>query len=166
MKKIIKISKLVVLFSLLFYFSCDEIDNPLVPTAVNINDVWITHHVDNDSDGYYSDARFYYTLNCNEKKVKCFSWLGYKRTVDTNTDTYQCCFQSTDFYVEKDNYVERYILVSQFYEELPHDTYDFLLVVHLSSEPDEFEDKAHPGNDSDLRAIPIEPAIEDTLGSR
>lgn len=163
MGKISNLSTMVVLFILLLNFSCDEIDNPLVPTQVNINDVWISHHVDNDSDGYYSDARVYYTLNCNEKKVKCFSWLGYKRA-EADTNNYHVCFQSTDFYVENGEYIERYILVSRFYEELPHDRYDFLLVIHLTSEPDDFEDKSSKKKDDDLHDIPLEPANEDTIG--
>jgi hypothetical protein len=165
MKKISNLSVMVVLLILLLNFSCDEIDNPLIPTQVNINDVWISHHVDNDSDSYYSDARVYYTLNCNEEKVKCYSWLGYKLSEDVNSNTYTCCFQSTDFYVENGEYVERYILISTFYEELPRDRYDFLLVIHLTSEPDDFEDKADLNTDNDLHDIPLEPAIDDTVGS-
>ena len=165
MKKFWSLFAKIVCISILFQLNCKKIVEPIsdeIPAKVEIEDVWLSDMIDHDNDGYYSDGRLYFDLGTNKIiGVQSFVWLGYKCSDYVDSNTYHKCFVTVDLTVKKNKDNIWYILISKFSDNLPHDNYDLMLVAKLSSAPEEYEDKEF--NDEDIRNIPLEPPIEDTI---
>ena len=165
MKKFYQLFAIIVCLSIIFHFNCKKVIEPLaeiIPAKVEIEDVWLTDMIDHDSDGYFSDGRLYFDLSTNKTLgVKCFAWLGYKLSVYVDSNIYYKCWVSIDLNIKKGSPNKYYTFVSKFNDSLPQDRYDLLLVIYLSSAPNDPVDKE--SDDEDFHNIPLEPRATDTL---
>ena len=99
-KKFFILPRVFLLF--LLTVQCDnpfEFNNPLKINKVTIEDVWLQDCIDEDNDGYYSGCKVYYDLDCNDYKIKVYSWFGFKKASAPESESYRALFISKDFYV-------------------------------------------------------------------
>jgi len=169
MKKHLYLCWFLMIVSLIIFLfpRCKKVVEPIaeeIPANVSIEDAWLSEMEDIDGDEYYSDGKLYFDLGTNKiAGVDAFVWLGYKRSVYLDSNTYHKCFVSVDLTVKKNKDNIWFINFSNFTDSLPRDYYDLMLVAKLSSAPNDFEDKE--SEDEDIRFIPLEPPAEDTLSS-
>jgi hypothetical protein len=135
------------------------------PTVITITDIWFSDAIDNDGDGYYSEARFNFDLDVNKSSLEVFILLGIRvyDPEDTSTTYYQ--------YLESDNFSiggtgnedARFIYIGLPNDELLMASYDFLLQVFVagSNENNPPNAQATLSDFPELGNVPIEESTTD-----
>ena len=149
------------IFSIFFLIQCSKSPTKPKEPLISIRDVWFSETVDNDNDGYSSYAKFNFDLDVNQGSSEVFVKLGIRVT---DTETYYVYFESVDFTIEGSTSEDvLYINIGAPNTELSQGSYDFLLHVFLSSDPNTVVAEASPSSDTDLYNVPFETSSEDPL---
>jgi len=147
---------IIVCLSTLLLCQCKKVAD-IIPPKVTITYIGQVDFIDHDGDGYYSEGTIQYDLESNKNSgVQVYLWIGY-RPVGGNSDLYDCWGTTNDFTVTKGSAYKSQFKISQMPFELPHDHYDLLMIVFLSSDRDKSTDR----ESEDMRNIPLEPVDED-----
>jgi len=160
LQTILKLTFLFILFCLLW--TCSSPTKTKQKTQVSIEDVWIENRLDQDGDGYASDAHVYFRLKTNVDRAEVIIKLGIRESDPMDETQYTLCFQSENIMVEGSSEENSwFIAISNIDYNLTVASYDLLLQVFPGNEPDNIVAEAATGSDSDLGGILLEPGNED-----
>jgi len=135
-------------------------------TTVTIDDIWLSDYVDNDEDGYWSNADINIALSTNKSSVEFFVVLGIRSHDSSNMNSFTICFTSVYLEIKGDTEDNIwYIPINAIDYVISEGGYVFIVQVFLKSNPDEVMDESSPSTDLDLSDLPLEPSSADLLSA-
>lgn len=158
---------LTVSIALFFFVTCTSPtkSNKSSKTIVQIANVWISDALDNDGDGYNSYVRLNFDLDVNKPdSIDVFVILGVRITDPMDTASYYVYFESIDFKIAGQSTSDgKYISIGSPNLEMPFGTYDFLLEVYFSADPNTRVAYATKTEDPDMGDIMLEESSTDII---
>ena len=102
MRSILGILRYVLIVLLCLSWQCKQ-STQSTKTTVTIEDIWLSDYVDNDEDGYSSNADINIALSTNKSSVEFFVVLGIRLHDSSNMDPFTPCFTSVYLEVKGDS---------------------------------------------------------------
>jgi hypothetical protein len=138
MKYVFKSAFFLFIVSSLFLIQCSNPKKSSKKTqTVSFADVWLSDWADNDGDYFNSYVKLNFDIDVSSDSKDVFVVIGWRQYDSQDTATYWIYFTSADFAITETGDADaKYVSIGSPNDEFPQGSYDLLINVHDSADPD------------------------------
>jgi len=138
MNNLLRTAIFLFIVSSLFLIQCSSPKKSTTTTqTVSFADLWFSEMVDNDGDDFYSYGKLNFDIDVSSGSKNVFIVVGARFYDPQDTATYYQYFESSDFTVTETGDADaKYVSIGNPNDEFPQGSYDLLINVHDSADPD------------------------------